>query len=225
MNKLKEIDGKYYQEGKVFIIPTKREYSQFDPELKDQYTIVRHNLKELYITNLPWSKKYSSEVHLYITSNEGIKKGDYYLNILSKEINVSTIDVDKNTKGSHFLKIIATTDNSIFPNCDGKCAKKECICLFPQPSKQFIQKYIEEYNKGNVIERVLVEYNWMHITKKYPKVDSHNCITIKPIKDSWTREEVEKLCRIAMQYGHDENTSGKYIHQIDDNKWIEENLF
>jgi len=34
-----------------------------------------------------------------------------------------------------------------------------------------------------------------------PKVDSNNCIIIHPIKDSWNREEVEKLCEKAFSCG------------------------
>ena len=41
-------------------------------------------------------------------------------------------------------KIIATTTDSSL--------------VLPQPSKQFIQKYVEEYNKGREIKEVLVEY-------------------------------------------------------------------
>ena len=44
-------------------------------------------------------------------------------------------------------KIIATTDISLVKEYN-----------LPQPSQQFIQKYIEEYNKGNIITDVLVEY-------------------------------------------------------------------
>ena len=44
-------------------------------------------------------------------------------------------------------KIIATTDISLVKEYN-----------LPQPSQQFIQKYIEEYNRGNIITDVLVEY-------------------------------------------------------------------
>ena len=55
------------------------------------------------------------------------------------------INNDGNFDSNLFVckKIIATTNASLD---------------LPQPSKQFIEKYIEEYNKGNVITDVLVEY-------------------------------------------------------------------
>lgn len=219
MNKSKEINGKHYQQCNVVLLATKREYTQFDPELKDHYTIVRHNLKELYITNLPWSKKYSSEVHIYITSDEEIKEGDWYYckgartdahGLVQATKRIIEIGVNDNEE---FKKVIATTDSSLD---------------LPQPSKQFIQKYIEEYNKGNKIGKVLVEYSETCINCTTEgencstlKIDSHNCITIKPIKDSYTREEVATLIRRC--FG---GVEGKYEvkEPLLINKWIEENL-
>lgn len=63
------------------------------------------------------------------------------------------------------------------------------------------------------------------------KVDSHNTITIHPIKDSWSREEVEIICKQAFISG------GNTMYNISRNrksftfngtelskKWIKENL-
>ena len=75
-----------------------------------------------------------------------------------------------NHKGKYYLKtetgyreVLATTDksleisnnldyNQLLPN------RKDFRFYLPQPSQQFIQKYIEEYNKGREIKEVLVEY-------------------------------------------------------------------
>lgn len=64
-------------------------------------------------------------------------------------------------------KIIATTDESLYFKDTNKNPKQymgSYISMslgenLPQPSQQFIQKYIGEYNKGNIITDVLVEYN------------------------------------------------------------------
>jgi len=249
MNKLKEINGKYYQECNVVIIPTNRIYTQFDPELKDHYTIVRHNLKELYITNLPWSKKYSREIHLYIVSDEEIKEGDWCIamNRDTKYSKPFQCNKSKAFVNPEFLnsqddvrKIIATTDSSLKLNeecikCNGYGGDQSGYCnecsgtgnpkLLPQPSKQFIQKYIEEFNKGNKIEKILVEYTESCINCATEgedcgtfKTDSHSCITIKPIKDSWTREETKNLLLKLSKF------KGDHHDYKEVNKWIEENL-
>ena len=80
----------------------------------------------------------------------------------------------------------------------------------PQPSQQFIQKYIEEYNRGNIITDVLVEYelisneeyflNTINPDENVPYFDEdlkinpkYNTISIKKVKDSYTKEEVDRM--------------------------------
>ena len=73
----------------------------------------------------------------------------------------------------------------------------------PQPSQQFIEKYIEEYNKGNVITEVLVEYVYLLDDRTVLpywnlKVNTKdNTITIKKLKEIYTKEEV---CQILEKY-------------------------
>ena len=109
-----------------------------------------------------------------------------------------------NHKGKYYLKtetgyreVLATTDSSLW-RPSHKYASD--VILLPQPSQQFIEKYIEEYNKGQQITECLVEYEDIYpehftynpseniITRL--KVDKNNTITIKKVKDSWNREEV-----------------------------------
>ena len=119
---------------------------------------------------------------------------------------------------------MATTDTSLKidnPNYDiGKLA----YITLPQPSQQFIQKYIEEYNRGNIINDVLVEYGIIYEGRSYDlynpdklKVNlKNNTITIKKVKDSWNREEILNDIEQAIIQGLD-------IGQYRD-KWIKENL-
>lgn len=91
--------------------------------------------------------------HLYVLSNNEIKEDDW------------CIDSNRNIfqHKNHFpisigqRKIIATTDNSLTEDRQ-KAAFVVTGHPLPQPSKQFIQKFVEEYNKGNVITDVLIEY-------------------------------------------------------------------
>ena len=73
----------------------------------------------------------------------------------------------------------------------------------PKPSDTFIQKYIKEYNNGNIITEVEVEYESKQITTLYEynqgialdyktilKVAPDNTITIKPLVE--TQDDVWK---------------------------------
>ena len=165
--------------------------------------------------------------HLYITSDEEIKEDDWYIgdNII---YNLVT-----KTNGMNPQKIISTTNPAL---------------NLPQPSKSFIDKYIEEYNAGNPITEVMVEYE-LDICKRCNgkgteivailgecnclkckgkgilsdninlKVNPDNTINIKPIKDNWSREEVKQLCKLAFKY-HCDNSRTTSLPD----KWIEDNL-
>lgn len=175
-----------------------------------------------------------SPQHLYILSDDEIKEGDWCIElgfnrIFQVEKESLTKDYIKNCK-----KIIATTNTSLGLSDVGKAGYfiDEFHPILPQPSQSFIEKYVTEYNKGNVITDVLVEYeaigNWRHAafvhTQDIPKVSKNNTITIKKVKDSWTRKEViefaEKYARMVQEKPIQLN-GYKRIHN---HKWIEENL-
>ena len=158
-----------------------------------------------------------------------------------------------NHKGKYYLKtetgyreVLATTDTSLKidnPNYDiGKLA----YITLPQPSQQFIQKYIEEYNKGNVITDILIECEeWCNCngsikmrkhlrTTKCDKCieweelkinPKDNTITIKKVKDSYSREEVIGFGNKVKEYCKDGWKSDS-LHRVffEWDKWIEENL-
>ena len=209
----------------------------------------------------PFLKTNSSDKyqHLYITSDEEIKEGDWYIhfNTYTKESSLFKAD-DKFNGGNNpniidkrdFVyeywnnKIIATTNTSLgwynIGNGDpglliGNSFKGNGMIvkpLLPQPSQEFIRQYIEEYNKGRVIFDVDVEYdlwdkftdvndpnNHTTTTKKELKINPDNTINIKSIKDSWSREEVKQLCKLAFKY-HCDNSRTTSLPD----KWIEENL-
>lgn len=123
----------------------------------------------------PFLKTNSSDKyqHIYILSDEDIKEGDWYIhfNTYTKESSLFKSD-DKFNEGNNpniidkrdFVyeywnkKIIATTDTSLKIHHFNKGVFKNLEYLLPQPSQEFIEKYIEEYNKGNVISSVEVEY-------------------------------------------------------------------
>ena len=194
------------------------------------------NKKPIELSKNNSKLQYHTNQHLYITSNEEIKEGDYYLKPDDNNIWIRNKNSNIITIGSK--KIIATTDelylSELFP-VDNEI--HSLTSRLPQPSQQFIEKYIEEYNKGNIIAEVLVEVeeikhysgsvdsldmddDYDYIEYKL-KLDSQNQITIRKVKDSWNREEVIDLCRSAYLYGEQ---GALKLHNGIFKEWIEENL-
>lgn len=219
MNTLKEINGKYYQQCKVVMLPTDQK--------AQLHSITKNNDRDLVIRvktetqalfcNRSIESGIRKVYHLYLLSDDEIKEGDwFYDSEVNKTYQQSGILSDRvvmSSKHSHYInnckKIIATTDKSIRveQTIDGIFGKN----YLPFPSDSFIQKYIEEYNKGKPITDVLVKYTYNLLTfhtfqeKVKPEIrvnkDNTITITIKKVKDSYSREEVEKLCREAFQAG------------------------
>ena len=125
-----------------------------------------------------------------------VEPGPHYTHIKGKELN--------NFIGENgYNKVIATTNTSLYIHQKETISLPERVFYLPQPSQQFIQKYIEEYNKGNIITDVLVEYEYLlddngvipyWNLKVNPK---DNTITIKKVKDNYTKEE---LCQILEKF-------------------------
>ena len=181
---------------------------------------------------------------LYFLSDEPIKEGDWYID---ESVFKGAIYQMKHSKWGdegqgNCKKIIATTDKSIilperFPS----------FTYLPQPSQSFIEKFVDEYNRGNVITEVMVEYEGIcsncseyhedsilcsdrdgFDTKVEPfrlKVSKNNIITIRKTKESWNRDEVIQLMEKAINRGMQLKKDYQIIHKkshID--KWISENL-
>lgn len=180
--------------------------------------------------------------HLYIVSDDKIKEGDWCLFFWDgmKDGELGQIGSEPqryfpengHTLNRNLRKIIATTDPEFSQQ---KYTKEELgghkpkTYGLPQPSKAFIEKYCK---KGG-IDEVLVEYeSWIKETPtcdyalEKPKVNSHNEIIIHPIKDSWSREEVEQHIRDCSS-----DIISKYLRDLSFDlaeekveEWIKENL-
>lgn len=176
--------------------------------------------------------------HLYFLSDEEIKDGEYgfCMNLFNRgnqpyqiifkmdsEQRQAMIELG-GQKNANVFKIIATTDKSLIVAKDTEIVSIEYN--LPQPSQSFIEKFVEEYNKGNVITEVLVEYHEdiyfqdeLQARGKLKINPKDNTITIRKAKDSWSREEVIELLHKRMEY----TFGGDYDKSTTD-KWIEENL-
>ena len=215
-----------FKKAKVVMLPT-----------NEKTNIINTNQGLLYNSN----DYIGINQHLYIISDEEKKEDDWCINTGGNIKDSFPFRVTKEVMNNKFIKkIIATTNtsleikNELWSAYQGRYEADK----LPQPSKQFIEKYIEEYNKGNIITNVLVEYEeWCNCngsikmrkhlrTTKCDKCiewdelkinPKDNTITIKKVKDSWNREEVENLIYSAMK-------DRCYTTIAEWKKWIEENL-
>lgn len=184
--------------------------------------------------------------HLYILSDEKIEVGDW--TICEGKVTKSSKSYAANN--DYGKKIIASTDKSLRVIA-GFQVMTSIIDYEPMPevSNAFVQKYVTEYNKGNVITEVMVEYKtveeddwnsraaiagfsgkaWKEIKALCVpalKVDKDNCISIYKVKDTWSREEVEEIYRRGRNQAYTETKGGFDLFDIVEasDKWIKENL-
>jgi len=210
-------------------------------------------LTQDYLKNSLNGKSY----HLYLISDDEIKEGDwvYDSSSLPQDAPIKRIRIIDNTHYTlyddtsrnlkhHYKKIIATTDKSLEIMMSNPAAWDAGIktMSLPQPSQSFIEKYVEEYNKGNVITDVLVEYDPIRVEVKTGafktsinrptiwetemktvgyniKTREDNTVIIHQAK-MYTREEVHNLMMQAWIWGQ----SKPDCHYTVREKWIEENL-
>ena len=183
--------------------------------------------------------------HLYLLSEkEEIKKGDWLFDTNLYEIYQAK--TNSSTTIKYVYKIIATTDDlSITTKSNyaqfGINVEETKLGFLPQLPQSFIKKYITEYNNGNTITDVMIEYedcgvadhnsvglvehrdtNGLgfytgHRVKVNPK---DNTIYIKSQKDSWNKEEVISLLK---EFRNSLLPVGEKEIQFTKN-WINENL-
>jgi len=197
--------------------------------------------------------------HLYILSDEQKKEDDWFIHPDSscfdkecKEISTGGYEIlqvtktDTNfvyhsammaiNKSKNIKKIIATTDKSLTINITRILGVTREL---PQIPQSFIKHFVSEYNKGNIISEVMVEYEVRNDFKDMEdalngdayklKINSDNTINIKSIKDSWNKYE---FIANLIKYREDYETFKQSCHfgpnpkEIEEwsNKWIEENL-
>lgn len=247
MKNLIEIEGRYYKECNVVILPT-----------NDKTDIIVGKRNKIYhnsqIPHFNYNKTLDynnwNYQHLYITNDDEIKELNWSINLENNHVFQATYtDVNsiyaKNSsckiKGI-CKKIIATTDKTLIINENYKHNPYNSILInsnaditrkpLPQPSQSFIKKYcelggidkvlVEVYYPAMTYRRGSVSTNDLELIEYYKlKIDSHNTITIKAVKDSWSREEVEQILFNYAEY----NALLSSKQEVNDfNNYIKENL-
>lgn len=226
------IEGKVYQKCSVIKLPTNKPITEDSLLFFGGYLIdgCRISVPDNAVTFLnPIDKTFQTISgidrfegrYLYFLSSEEIKEGDCIYEVASQKLGKYHYDSAENTHDlviadknypfitpEYFKKVIATTDPALTLNFHDGATNTEINGL-PRPSNSFLEAYVREYNKGNIIKEVLVEMeqlchqtgqpcgfpcNGLENCKKslYLKVAPDNSITISKIKGekTYTRNEV-----------------------------------
>lgn len=207
-----------YEKSKVVMLPTEKasELTIF----KSKYGLFRGSLIDIKDFNR--GDKSFQPQHLYFLSDEEIKEGDWVL------VGKTVMQASEPYRLEEVKKIIATTDSSLTVDYYDAAYNELNKQSLPRPSNEFLKKYC----KLGGIDEVLVAYiNHEEETGEiahsdaeleyYLKVAPDNTITIKPIKDSWSREEVIHLLNRAFSYSR---SFGMSRDKEQTDKWIKENL-
>ena len=209
-----EKEGRFYKECGVVMLDSNNPSHIYLVTKTNKLGYVTGKDKE-DLEQFPQTVIETQNQHLYITSDDDIKVGDWYFDYTSQAIRqcedehrAKLLQVAKHLSNR---KIIASTDTSLG---------------LPSPSDKFIQAYIDAYNKGEKIEKVLVEYhnNSDYNPTIFPDIRlkfKDNNIIIKKVKDSWecNRSQLLKLTHDVADALNGEDSIG-----FDLEKWIDENL-
>ena len=199
---------------------------------KEASCIVLMNTGELYYKN-NYSVNHEKErvnQHLYFLSDEEIKVGDWYYNTAVKEEHLSYSNYIEKCEYNH--EAIAC-NNINLPKCYKIIASTDKSLGLPLPTDEFIK----EYCKAGGIGEVMIEYyndneDAFDLLSGKICISPDNTITIKRIKENWSREDLYKAYMKGREHEYevsqfkpDGKTQCKYVHPKESfDKWIQENI-
>jgi|ERR1035437_1684270 hypothetical protein len=197
---------------KVILLPTDKEHQQ-----QGLYFVTSESTTKEVLGYMHYGHNPS---HLYICPNieEKIEKenwiipsGKWYIDDTDTVRQSVSDDLEYWKPRRHYNEIIATTNKSLrlreYNKLLSCCrSKEECRCYLPQIPESFIHQFIESYNKGVVIVDVEVEYEELQEMSEEAKwftqlkLNKSNEISILPIKESWSRDEVKEVLYNYISY-------------------------
>lgn len=228
---------------------------------KAQAVLVPHNGIHTIITKyLPGTLSLNNDIlaphtnqHLYVVTDDKLQVGDFIYNKLSgigkyiknEDFNSGIVviydkqgfEVAEDVK--NVSKILATTDSSLqipFVTPGNEELDIYEYTILPQPSEQFLDKYIKAYNEGSIISDVLVKYNrvfdTIHLGKPgFPEddvywwidkldVDHENRISILiSERTSWNKDELIEYMWVAYKAA-DTIFEDEHSLRLQFNSWI-----
>ena len=187
------------------------------------------DLKLIYFSDIKSTKGWYECQHLYFTTDEEIKEGDWVVQQFEKQ----DADVCQITNGEYEIapdiqrKIIASTDPELVFIEDYGYAKAGFP--LPQPSQAFVKAYCEQGGIDEVdveYELIWEETGWNKMVGKILKVDPiHNTITTHRIVEKmYSRENLENLMMQSYIYGQSDKTDSFHKRESTIEKLIKENL-
>lgn len=217
-----------FKRAQVIMLPTDESNLSLNRSYKDYG--IGTKVSKPYLT---YSKsfKYNKSVtdnsespqHLYIISDDEIKEGDWCLSKLNELV------VFKG-KNFNYKKIIATTDISLQIAVKGFQMTR--MFFLPQPSQEFIEKYIKSYNKGEIITDIMVEYNESHDSLDFGGVYIPSSLKINPkdntinieLSEKRTYTEEEVLEQLNLLYSMKNSLVDTFTDKNDriTKKWFEQ---
>ena len=148
-----------FKESKVIILPAKKEDNSGYVIAKCITDDLANHKRGDLVYGIGLATKYFKKHNLYLTSDEKIEDGDWYIDDTNAIRQSITSDKDYWDRRKDYRKIIATTDKSITIKTEndynGKLIWNEPL---PQIHESFIKEYVKECKAGNIITDVLVEY-------------------------------------------------------------------
>jgi hypothetical protein len=156
------INNKQFQEFNVVMLPTESNSGLLLGKSKTG-KLVQYNTEFTF----PKNDIYNENQHLYILSNEEIKEDNWCIDITTNRI--FQFKNEKHYQNCDFKKIIATTDSSLNPTGDKGIIAHAFKEEIPQIPQSFIEDFIQSYNQGNVISKVLVEVEFIVTNEDWSK--------------------------------------------------------
>lgn len=163
-------------------------------------------------------------IFIYILSSEEIKVGDY----ISDGYKVWQWKDDSSLLGRK--KVIASTDTSLNITKDlGEISKEE---ILPQLTREFIQNFVDSYNIGKPVKKVLVQirmtfpitYTKQVIDFEF-KVSKENTVTIKIMEEEENNSQKERLYTLEelkkVYWAGLDNISSNGYSGYDRTEWLE----
>lgn len=202
------------------MLPTEK--ANYIGEYEEQLYLIDHSAKSNHL----------NYQHLYLISDDKIKENDWYYYEVDKKIHQCK-SLDK-IDSIWCKKVIASTDSELHGETyvGSRRAKHLVKTLLPTFSEDFIKAYV----KANGIDEGMVEYE-KGIPNNLPedtggktisftaidklKLRDDNTVIISEAKTTYSKKEVEKLCKDAYYLGR-----GRQQHFSDEDnkeffkKWI-----
>jgi hypothetical protein len=209
------------KEAKVHMLPT-----------EDKSILYKRNdTNELHLGDFNYCEsddKLRTNQHLYITTDEEIKKGDCFINLGSGghpgvaiyQANSENSKAINEFKFPEIKKIIATTDTELHYNK----VVEEDMHMYKESLPHIPQHIIEAYIK-KPFDEVLVEYEVKlksyHIEpyeEVMLKTDSNNCTIIHPVEDKmYSRDTLDKILKECYRGGVDGVSWEEIAKRIEEN--------